>query len=67
MAVREDCRHYLRRSTSGGDAIEQCKLGANQSEPMFACPPDCLFVEPRKIADVGWQGRNPEEGRGPAR
>ena len=54
MAVREDCRHYVRRSTTGGDAIEQCKLGANESDP-FACPEGCPFHEPRKISDVGFQ------------
>jgi len=58
MAVREDCRHYVRRSTAGGDAIEQCKLGANETDP-FACPEGCLFYEPRRISDVGFQGRDP--------
>jgi hypothetical protein len=53
MAVREDCRHYVRRSTSGGDRIEQCKLGANELNP-FACPEGCLFFEKRVVADQGW-------------
>lgn len=56
--MREDCRHYVRRSTAGGDAIEQCKLGANENDP-FACPDQCLFHEPRKISDIGFQGRDP--------
>lgn len=59
MAVRDDCRHYVKRSTAGGDAIEQCKLGANLVDPVFACPEGCLFFEPRKISDVGFQGRGP--------
>lgn len=59
MAVYEDCRHYVKRSTAGGDAIEQCKLGANETDPVFACPADCLFHEPRTITDVGWQRRDP--------
>ena len=59
MAVREDCRHYLRRTTTGGDRIEQCKLGANQTDP-FACPDGCLFFEPRKVAEHGWQIRDPQ-------
>jgi len=59
MAVRDDCRHYVRRSTAGGDAIEQCKLAANESEPRFACPEGCLFHEPRTITDAGWQRRDP--------
>ena len=59
MAVREDCRHYVRRSTAGGDAIEQCKLAANLTDPVFACPEGCLFHEPRKISDTGWQRHDP--------
>lgn len=59
MAVYEDCRHYVKRSTAGGDAIEQCKLGANETDPVFACPNGCLFHEPRKITDVGWQRGEP--------
>jgi hypothetical protein len=62
MAVRDDCRHYVRRSTAGGDAIEQCKLGANLTDPLFACPQGCLFHEPRKITDAGWE-RNPRPDR----
>jgi hypothetical protein len=58
MAVRDDCRHYVRRTTAGDDRIEQCKLGAAQSNP-FACPDGCLFFEPRKITDPGWQIRDP--------
>ena len=53
MSVREDCRHYVRRSTAGGDAIEQCKLAVNEVDP-FACPEGCLFFEPRSITDAGW-------------
>jgi hypothetical protein len=59
MAVREDCRHYVRRSTPGGDAIEQCKLAANLTDPVFACPEGCLFYEPRTISDTGWQRQDP--------
>jgi hypothetical protein len=53
MAVRDDCRHYVRRSTAGGEAIERCRLEANESDP-FACPEGCLFFEPRKVSDAGW-------------
>lgn len=60
MAVYEECRHYVKRSTAGGDAIEQCKLGANETDPVFACPDGCLFLEPRTITDVGWQRRDPQ-------
>ena len=59
MAVRDDCRHYVRRSTAGGDAIEQCKLGANLIDPAFACPEECLFYEARRISDTGWQRKDP--------
>jgi hypothetical protein len=54
MAVREDCRHYVKRSTAGGEAIERCRLDANENNP-FACPEGCLFFEPRKVSDAGWQ------------
>jgi hypothetical protein len=63
MAVRQDCRHYVRRTTPGGDRMEQCKLAANTSDP-FACPEGCLFFEPRKVADQGWQIRDPRPGEG---
>jgi hypothetical protein len=59
MAVRDDCRHYVRRSTPGGDAIEACKLGVNDSDPVFACPEGCLFHEARTISDTGWQRQDP--------
>ena len=61
MSVRDDCRHYVRRSTAGGDAIEQCKLGVNELDPAFACPEGCLFHEVRTISDTGWQRRDPGE------
>ncbi|MGH9183681.1 MAG: hypothetical protein ACRDZ9_07750 [Acidimicrobiales bacterium] len=41
------------RSTVGGDAVQRCRLGANQEMP-FACPEGCLFFEPRPITDAGW-------------
>jgi hypothetical protein len=58
VGVREDCRHYARRTTTGGDRIEQCKLAANEANP-FACPDGCLFFEKRMLADQGWQIRDP--------
>jgi hypothetical protein len=60
MAVREDCRHYVRRSTSGGDRIEQCKLSVNTVDP-FACPEGCIFFEARTVSNQGWQIRDPKE------
>lgn len=53
VAVREDCRHYLKRSTPTGEAVERCRLEANESNP-FACPDGCLFFEPRNVASAGW-------------
>jgi hypothetical protein len=53
MAVRDDCRHYLKRSTPTGEAVELCRLNANQDSP-FACPEGCLFFEPRKVSSAGW-------------
>ena len=54
MAVRADCRHYIERSTSATERIERCRLDVAILDP-FACPEGCLFFEPRKIADAGWQ------------
>ena len=54
MGVRHDCRHYSTRSTSGGDQVQRCRVGANETTP-FACPDHCLFFEPRSITDAGWQ------------
>jgi hypothetical protein len=53
MAVREDCRHLLRRSTTPGDALLRCRIAANQENP-FACPEDCLFFESRPVSGAGW-------------
>ena len=53
MAVREDCRHYLRRTTAAGDAIERCRLSVNEENP-FACPEGCVFFEERAVSGAGW-------------
>ena len=51
--VREDCRHFVGRSTAGGERVERCRIDANLDDP-FACPLDCLFFEPRKVSGAGW-------------
>jgi hypothetical protein len=53
MAVREDCRHYLRRTTSTGEAVERCRVNANEEHP-FACPEGCVFFEKRSLSSAGW-------------
>lgn len=53
MAVREDCRHYLKRSTPTGEVVQRCRLDVNQVDP-FACPEGCLFFEPRSVSSAGW-------------
>lgn len=52
MAVRDDCRHYLPRSTPTGEVVQRCRLAANL-EP-FACPEGCLFFEARALSGAGW-------------
>lgn len=52
MGVREDCRHYLQRSTPTGEMVQRCRLTAN-AEP-FACPEGCLFFEGRSLSGAGW-------------
>ena len=66
MAVRTDCRHYIARSTTGGEVVERCRLDANTQDP-FACPEGCLFFEPRKVSDAGWQVRDRDGDRGSGR
>jgi hypothetical protein len=53
MAVREDCRHYLRRTTASGDLSQRCRLSVNADDP-FACPDACLFFEGRALSEAGW-------------
>jgi hypothetical protein len=54
MGVRKDCRHYSTRSTPVGDLVQRCRVAANETAP-FACPPHCLFFEPRSISNAGWE------------
>ena len=53
MGVREDCRHYVHRSTPAGEALQRCRLSVNQENP-FACPEGCLFFEERTLSGAGW-------------
>jgi hypothetical protein len=53
MGVRDDCRHYLHRSTPVGEAVQRCRLSANLEHP-FACPEGCLFFEARVVSGAGW-------------
>ncbi|HUS61708.1 MAG TPA: hypothetical protein VMY34_05895 [Acidimicrobiales bacterium] len=53
MPVRDDCRHYIGRSTAGNEKLERCRLDAAEDEP-FACPEGCLFFEPRRISQAGF-------------
>ena len=67
MTVRDDCRHYSTRTTTGGDVVQRCRVGMAEAAP-FACPPDCLFFEPRSITDAGWQRLDrPDEDADPDR
>lgn len=53
MAVREDCRHYIQRTTQGGERLQRCRLGAGEEHP-FSCPEGCLFFEGRVLSTAGW-------------
>jgi hypothetical protein len=53
MGVREDCRHYLHRSTPTGEAMQRCRVSANSEDP-FTCPEGCLFFEGRSVSGAGW-------------
>jgi hypothetical protein len=54
VPVYEDCRHYVMQTTSRGDKLERCKIGANEPLP-FTCPDGCVFHEPRRVSSAGWQ------------
>lgn len=54
MAVRADCRHYIMQTTSAGEKLERCRVDANEPLP-FACPEGCVFYEPRRVSNAGWQ------------
>jgi hypothetical protein len=54
VPVRADCRHYSTRTTPGGEVVQRCRVEMAEATP-FGCPADCLFFEPRAIADAGWQ------------
>lgn len=62
VGVREDCRHYVERTTAGGEKIQRCRLDVSELDP-FACPEGCLFFEARTIADAGWTV-DPRRGEG---
>jgi hypothetical protein len=53
MGVRENCRHYLHRSTATGEALRRCRLSVNEEHP-FACPEGCMFFEERTVVAAGW-------------
>jgi len=53
MGVREDCRHYIRRTTLGGEVLQRCRLDV-ADEGVFACPDGCLFFEGRVLSTAGW-------------
>jgi hypothetical protein len=53
MGVREDCRHYIQRTTHGGEVLQRCRLGV-ADEGRFACPDGCLFFEGRVLSTAGW-------------
>ncbi len=53
MSVRDDCRHYLLRTTASGEALQRCRVAANEESP-FACPEGCLFHEARALMGAGW-------------
>jgi hypothetical protein len=53
VGVKEDCRHYLHRSTPMGDVLQRCRLSVNDEHP-FACPDGCLFFETRTVMGAGW-------------
>ncbi|HML01681.1 MAG TPA: hypothetical protein VEJ21_01910 [Acidimicrobiales bacterium] len=54
MSVKADCRHYVMQTTARAEKLERCRVEANEQLP-FACPEGCVFYEPRRVSDAGWQ------------
>ena len=54
VPVNADCRYYVMQTTARGEKVELCKMDANEPLP-FACPPGCVFFEPRSVSSAGWQ------------
>lgn len=54
MTIRDDCRHYLARSSASGEVASRCRVGAQAAEMPFSCPEDCLFFERRGLLGAGW-------------
>ncbi|MGH9115213.1 MAG: hypothetical protein ACRDWW_05225 [Acidimicrobiales bacterium] len=53
MPVRDDCRHYVHRSTTAGDVTQRCRLSVADDNP-FSCPTGCIFYETRTVIGAGW-------------
>jgi hypothetical protein len=53
MTVREDCRHYSKRTLGPGEVVQRCRVDMAEDAP-FACPEHCIFFERRVIIDGGW-------------
>jgi hypothetical protein len=42
------------QTTNAGEKLERCRVDANEQLP-FACPEGCVFYEPRRVSNAGWQ------------
>ena len=57
MPMREECKHFQSRSYATGEVVRFCELDLAPEAP-WRCPDDCSSYAPR-MADVGWQPRQP--------
>lgn len=51
--MRTDCKHYRRRTTASGEALESCSLHAAPDAP-HACPDLCPLFEEVRLSRAGW-------------
>lgn len=54
MAMRNDCRHFYRRTVDrSGDRVEGCAVDAAPEAP-YSCPANCPFFEKRSLSHTGF-------------
>ena len=52
MPMRQNCKHFERRSYPNGDTVRKCNLDLAPEAP-WRCPEDCLSFPKRRV-DVNW-------------
>ena len=61
--MRQDCKHYQRRTYPSGETVRKCNLDLAPEAP-WRCPENCPAFKPR-MADVGWSYGTLQSDLGP--